>query len=527
MQVVNISYKNTALFSKLMQDYLYDNEKLSKLFSLKSDLSNLEQAIHHKTFSKESRTILHQTLLAQNSDATANTLKHIELLTSSNTFTICTAHQPLLMGGPLYFIHKIASCIKLSRLAKEKYPAYNFVPIYWIGSEDHDIEEVNHLHIFNKTLAWETPKGGPVGKKVLDASIVEIKNKLQQYLGESEHAKEIFSVIDRIYQEGISLTAATRKLVYHLFENEGIVVLDQNDKAFKTAMIPVFKEEIENKTSSKLIADNLAFLATNYAVQATPREINLFYLTDTIRERIIETDGVYKVNNTEISFSKTELLQLLETNPEHFSPNVILRPLYQETILPNIAFVGGAGEIAYWLQLKAIFDENKIAYPMLVMRDMALYIDEKSWNRFIQKGFQADDIFKNIHELEKSFIAQNHASENIFQNEKNKIVEEYDIIASKMGELDKTLLATVQAEKQKILNSISMLEAKTFKAFKKKSDDDLAQIQKAKNKLFPNEQLQERYDNFMMYYLQFGKDYIPMLIDEMNAVDMQLKLVVY
>jgi uncharacterized protein YllA (UPF0747 family) len=222
-----------------------------------------------------------------------------------------------------------------------------------------------------------------------------------------------------------------------------------------------------------------------------------------------------------------ELLKMIEVTPEKFSPNVILRPIYQETILPNLAFVGGAGEIAYWLQLKNIFTANHIAFPMLVMRDMALYIDEKTWNRFIQKGFSAEDIFKPIHELEKIFISKNHATEHIFQHQKDKIIEEYDSIAEKMNELDKTLLATVQAEKQKILNSISMLEAKTYKAFKKKSDEDIAQIHKAKGKLYPNDILQERYDNFMMYYLQFGKEYIPMLIEEMNAWEMELKLVVY
>jgi bacillithiol biosynthesis cysteine-adding enzyme BshC len=522
-----IAYKNTHLFSKLLQDYLYESEKLKNLYTLDSSIEYLEQTTKNKLFSKKQRSVLVETLLKQHPNISEITKNQIELLQDENTFTVCTAHQPLLMGGPMYFIHKIASCIKLCKIAKEKNPQYNYIPIYWIGSEDHDIEEVNHFYLYNKKYEWDTPKGGPVGKKILDSSVDELKVQLKTQLGDSSNAQEIFDIIDTCYQSGFSLAEATKKLVYALFEKHGIVVLDQNDIAFKKQIIPVFIEEIENNTSSKLIADNLKFLESNYAIQANPREINMFYLTDSIRERIIEVDGVYKVNNTELSFTKEALIDLINAHPENFSPNVILRPFFQETILPNIAFVGGAGEIAYWLQLRPIFDAYNTSFPMLVMRDMTLYIDEKTWNRFTQKGFEKEDIFKNIQELEKIFIAKSHATENIFQTEKNKIIEEYDIIASKMSELDKTLATTVQAEKQKILNSISMLEAKTYKAFKKKSDDDLVQIHKAKNKLFPNDTLQERYDNFMMYYLHFGKEYIPMLIDEMNPFNLEIHLFIY
>ncbi|MEI6311740.1 MAG: bacillithiol biosynthesis cysteine-adding enzyme BshC [Bacteroidota bacterium] len=527
MRIEKISYKNTHLFSKLLLDYMYEPEKIDSLYSYKSSIDQISAAIDGKSFTEAQRNLLVNTLLQQDASISINTRNQIELLNDSKTFTICTAHQPLLMGGPVYFIHKIASCIQLSRIAKKQYPDYNFVPIYWIGSEDHDIEEVNHLHLFNKKIEWQSPKGGPVGKKILDQQISALKSVVNEYLGQSQHALELNTIIEKAYQEGTDLTNATRKLVYALFEKEGIVVLDQNDRAFKHQMIDVFQKEIEENASSKQIASTLTFLENNYAIQASPREINLFYLTDTLRERIIESEGNYKINNTDLVFSKEELLKMIEVTPEKFSPNVILRPLYQETILPNLAFVGGAGEIAYWLQLKNIFTANHIAFPMLVMRDMALYIDEKTWNRFIQKGFSAEDIFKPIHELEKIFISKNHATEHIFQHQKDKIIEEYDSIAEKMNELDKTLLATVQAEKQKILNSISMLEAKTYKAFKKKSDEDIAQIHKAKGKLYPNDILQERYDNFMMYYLQFGKEYIPMLIEEMNAWEMELKLVVY
>ena len=177
MLTEKIAYKNTHLFSSLLHDYLYDAQKLKDLYAHTSSLENIEQAVKHKIFSKTQRNLLVSTLEKQHPILSDITSSQIKSLQEENTFTICTAHQPLLMGGPLYFIHKIASCIKLCNIANEKFPNYRFVPIYWMGSEDHDIDEVNHFHVYNRKYEWKTEKGGPVGKKVLDEQLLEIKEQ--------------------------------------------------------------------------------------------------------------------------------------------------------------------------------------------------------------------------------------------------------------------------------------------------------------------------------------------------------------
>lgn len=374
-----ISYQTSGYFSKLMQDYLDQKPELKALYNHFPTLENFEKQINEKqaNFDNGNRIPLVETLKKQyqNIEISDSTKQNIELLSLPNTFTITTGHQLNLFSGPLYFLYKIISTINLTKELKLKYPANNFVPIYWMATEDHDFEEINYFNFKGKKFRWNKESSGPVGR-LSTKGLDEFFEIYSLELGSSTNANVLKNLFNDAYLKHDNLADATRYLANNLFANYGLVILDADDANLKRAFIPFIKEELEHQTSFKTVQKTIEQLS-DYIIQVNPREINLFYIEDNLRERIIFENDKYYVNNTKISFTKDEILKLLESNPEKFSPNVIMRPLYQEIILPNLCYIGGGGEIAYWLELKSFFDAINITFPILLVRNSVLLNTEK------------------------------------------------------------------------------------------------------------------------------------------------------
>src|SRR5690606_19527220 len=240
--------------------------------------------------------------------------------------------------------------------------------------EDHDFEEINYFNFKGKKFRWNKESAGPVGR----LSTQGLQDFFEIYsleLGSSTNAGTLKKLFEDAYLKHNNLADATRFLANSLFGKYGLIILDADDADLKRAFIPYIKEELQNQTSFKAVEKTIENFK-DYPIQVNPREINLFYIEDNLRERIIFENDKYYVNNTKTSFCKEEILNLVETNPEKFSPNVILRPLYQEVILPNLCYIGGGGEIAYWLQLKSFFDKIKITFPILLIRNSVLISNE-------------------------------------------------------------------------------------------------------------------------------------------------------
>ena len=365
------SYQNSGYFSSLINDYLEQKSNLKPLYNRFPSLENFGAQVQEKkaSYAYESRKILVSVLKQQYSkiSITSITQQNIELLLNSNTYTITTGHQLNLFTGPLYFLYKIISTINLTKELQAKYPNYNFVPIYWMATEDHDFEEINSFNFKGRKFNWNTATSGAVGRlstEGLDHFFEVYANEL----GTSANAISLKKLFESAYLQHKTLTEATRYIVNELFGESGLVILDADNQNLKRLFTPYMKEELVFQISHKKVLETTEKLK-EYTIQVNPREINLFYLEDNIRERILFENGKYKVNNTKIVFTKSEILELLENHPEKFSPNVILRPLYQEVILPNLGYVGGGGEIAYWLELNSFFDAVKVTFPILLLRN--------------------------------------------------------------------------------------------------------------------------------------------------------------
>ncbi len=508
----------------IVSNYLERNEFLKPFYDRFPDKNGFQKIIENRRMSSSHRKVLVEVLKEQNKRSEDLVINNIDSLLNENTFTVTTGHQLNLFTGPLYFIYKILSTIKLAQWLKISFPKNDFVPVYWMASEDHDIAEINHTSVFGKKILWDTKATGAAGKINCDG-IQDLIPELKSVLGESENADKIIGLLTSAYAKEHSLSDATRILVAGLFSKYGLVILDADDVRLKKLFSPSLEEEILNQSSFVKVNESNSFLEqAGYGVQVHPREINLFYISENSRERIVTDDGIYKVVNTEKKWSRQEVLEELKNHPENFSPNVVLRPLYQETILPNIGYIGGPSEIAYWLEFKAMFDHFKVSFPALVLRNSAMIVDKVSAERLEKLHIPAEDIFRSYDELAKDFVMRNQDSVSI-KDEVSKMTLIYDSLIQKAAATDVTIAKSVEAEKQKQLNSLKVLEEKIIRAEKKKHEVSLQQIQKLKDRFFPGGTMQERDENFISYYLKYGDSFFDKLLELFNPIPSQFLLI--
>ncbi len=489
-------------------------------YDLRQDV--FHQIIQDKSKADVPRDVLADTLLAQYATIPnhGHIIPLIESLRNKNTFTVTTAHQPCLFTGPLYFIYKAITTINLAEAVQGIIgPAHKIVPIFVLGGEDHDIEEVNNINLFNKKVVWEPGVNGPVGK-ISTASLAPILEQMNGILGTADLARTLYTRIEAAYTQHATFGEATQALIHDLLGDYGLIVLDMNVSALKRAFIPVMERELTEQVSYKLVTETVEKLnQVGFKTQASPREINLFFMEGSSRERIVKEDNVYKVLNTDRVFTEAEILAHLHAHPEHFSPNVVLRPLYQETILPNLAYVGGGGELAYWLERKSLFDYFGINYPMLLRRNSVLWIDRDSSKKMERLGFTAAQFFQDIEVLVRQFI-ENNASGNIsLSSELQDFERLIKKIAHKAYLIDPTLEKAVEADGVKLKASLEQWESRLMRAEKQKHEVVLTQLRTLKEKLFPANGLQERHDNFIPVYLRYGNRMFDILKEKMLPLE--------
>jgi len=522
-----ISYQNSGYFSSLMNDYLDQKNNLHSLYNRFPKLENFADQILEKqnNYDNHNRPILVSALQKQyfNVETSVLTKQNINVLALPNTFTVTTGHQLNLFSGPLYFLYKIISTINLTDELKAKYPSYNFVPIYWMATEDHDFEEINYFNFKGKKFRWNTESTGPVGR----LSIKGLEDFFEVFaleLGSSTNAETIKKLFENSYLNHDNLADATRHLANELFGAYGLVILDADNSDLKRAFIPFAKEELLHQSSHKLVLETAEKLK-DYTIQVNPREINLFYIEDKLRERIILENGKYKVNHTKIEFSESEILTLLENSPEKFSPNVIMRPLYQEVILPNLCYIGGGGEIAYWLELKSFFAAAKVTFPILLLRNSVLLATEKQAKKADKLNLSWKDLFSKQAELLNNKTKQLSEFPIDLSAMKEQLQKQYISLYEIANHTDESFIGAVKAQEVKQTKGLENLEKRLLKAQKRKLSDVLQRITDLQNDLFPNESLQERQANFSEFYLENGADLIPMIINKLKPLEQNFDII--
>lgn len=522
-----ITYQNSGYFSKLIVDYLDQKAELKTLYNRFPTMENFGLQIEEKSnnFPIENREILVKALANQYEkiDISKATSTNLELLKDSKTFTITTGHQLNLFTGPLYFIYKIVSVINLAKELKTAYPKHNFVPVYWMATEDHDFDEINFFNFKGKKIQWKKESKGPVGR--LNTSGLEVVfEQFSSELGLGNNANYLRELFKKSYLEHTNLADATRFLANELFKNEGLIIVDGDDLELKNLFIPYAKKELLQQTSFKKVNETLPILE-QYNVQVNPREINLFYIQDNLRERIVFENGNYNINNTPLSFSESEILTELENNPKNFSPNVILRPLYQEVILPNLCYIGGGGELAYWLELKSNFEANHVTFPILLLRNSVLLATEKQHEKLDKLGLNWADVFQKQEDLINKKTKEYSSFTIDFSEQKTFLKKQFEDLYTIANQTDKSFIGAVKAQEIKQLKGLDTLEKRLLKAEKRNLNTRLEQIISIQNALFPSKSLQERKDNFATFYVSHGEVLISILLKELKPLENEFTVI--
>lgn len=497
-------------FSGLLLDYLSGKDSLRNLYGNSPELNSFENQIQLKSdFSNLKRETLVKVLQKQYDGH--STSVNFNALLDAKTFTVTTGHQLNLFTGPLYVIYKIVSTINLAKKLKQNFPDYHFVPVYWMATEDHDWDEINHFHCFGKKYTFETDQKGPVGRFTLE--------KMPEFLATFPEKIEFF---EKAYTDNQTLAAAVREYMHALFPGEELICIDADDSDLKREFISVMKEDLIHFKHLDLVNEKNQLLEKEgYKPQIHAREINFFYIEKGFRERIEFKNEKYKVVHSSIEWSKEDLQIEIEQHPEKFSPNVVLRPLYQETILPNLAYLGGGAEVAYWLQLKGIFDAHQIPYPILLPRNFALVLTPQHQQRIQKLAIPVQDLFLDERSLKKKFVEEHSDKVLDFQTEQLLIEPIIQQVLSKIAAVDKTLEASVLAEKHKWLSGLENLEKRMRKAEERNQEIQVQQLLTLKSKLFPEGHWQERHENFLNFYVNYP-DFIQDLLAIFDPLNFQL-----
>lgn len=524
-----IDYEQTKAFSKLFLDYVDGIESLKDFYQFAPTLNSIPSAIVKKSLENINRNLLVDRLTHQykNIKLSKSVEKNISSLADKNTYTVTTGHQLAIYTGEWYFIFKIITAINMAKEAKELYPDYNFVPVFWMASEDHDFEEINHIHLKNETFKWNEKVSGPTGRLNVD-QLTKLTESLSYFLQGKKHSEELISIFKSAYTKGNTLAEATRILVHELFKNDGLIILDADDVELKKSWSGIIEKELrEEKNYNACTSQSEKLSSLQYPTQIYPREINLFYLMDGYRERIVKENKLYKTNDGKYTFENDEIFEELKSYPERFSPNVVLRPLYQESILPNLCYIGGPGEIAYWLQLKTVFEQNHVSYPILAWRNSFMIMDKKDKTRWDELGFEMENFFSSVLELENEYVSK-HQQEKINLAEEKIVLAKYiEAINTKAIRVDENLQFSLKGTEKRILGMMERIEQKIWKAEKRKFKTQLTQMSIIKQKYFPNGKLQERYDNFSFWYATCGREGMEVLMKETKVLQKDLKILLF
>ena len=539
-----ISYRATGLFSGLVNDYLEAKGTAQSFVEYNATLDGYKKAIEQRASFPTNRKVLVEVLqneytqlakdindanVSNNNKALNNSLNNkeafnlvndnISLLLKENTFTVTTAHQPNIFTGPLYFIYKIIHAIQLAAELKKQFPKNNFVPVYYMGSEDADLQEVGAYNLAREAYQWNTKQKGAIGRMKVDDELIQLLQNLEGYWSIKPLGKEALEVLKQAYQKGKTISEATLALVHGYFGRYGLVVIQPDNASLKSLFVDVMEKELRTGFSQKAIGPTKEKLASTYHVQSDGRDLNLFYLKENSRARIEKQGDSYIVVDTDIRFTEEEIVRELHANPERFSPNVILRGVYQETILPGVAFIGGGGELAYWMELKNVFNEVKVHYPILQLRNSFMFINEKQTAHWNNLGFTLEHLFKPVLELELDYIKSQTQENLALTNHIASLNALYESIQQDVIRIDTSLgdhakNLSIQAQKK-----LALLEKKMIRAEKRKQQTSIDRIQAIKGSLFPKNSLQERVENFAEWVGDYGWDWVETVMQHSTTLN--------
>lgn len=520
-----ISFTDIESIPQLIKDFL--NRDIEGFEDQTFTLDAVKMQIHQKqeSFTQEQREVLYQALEKQLSAAplSSEQEKNLHHLKSGNTFTITTGHQLNLFSGPVFFVYKILQTIKTCSYLKGHFPEFNFVPVYWMATEDHDFDEINHFRTENHYYEINEKSGGPVGRiHVNDSFFI---SEFEKEFRDSVFGTELILMLKESYKNGNTLTEAIRMFVNRMFAGYGLISIDGDCRILKQQIKDIFRDELMNFSLQKASRDKVGLLSGRYGkVQVNPREINLFYLSET-RDRIDFDGNAYFIVDKNIRFTKEELIQELEEFPERFSPNALMRPVYQEKVLPNLAYIGGNAEIMYWLELKDYFSAVGLPFPVLIPRNSMLFIKEKTVNKIERLNLKPKSFFRNFAKVVENKILENQDILKVLENNEARLQQQFSELKTVAEITEKSFGNMVRAEEVRQLKSFMRMKKRLLHAEKIKQNELVERLETLFLEVHPSGTWQERVYNFSVFFADYGYDWLQSCLEEMEVEESKLIIV--
>ncbi len=500
MEIKSINRHDTFFSNDFIKEY-YTN-KFKDFRSYEPRIEEVARAIEVKnSFSQEKRTTLVNALNAQykkaNIDLHKDSLvaKNIEALNDVNTFTITTGQQIHIGLGPLYVAYKTFETLAICKELEELYPEKNFVPVFWMASEDHDLDEIKSVHAYGKSFIWQTNQTGAVGR-MNTVGLTQVFEEIETTLNLNQEQQEFITLCKEYYSE-TTLSDGFRRLLHFYFKEEGLVILDGDSSNLKKSFVPVLIDEFKQANAEALqkTTDSLDTIGVDQ--QIVVRDINLFTLRNTNRLKIKQVGNDWVDESGDLLCNSADLENYVFQEAIDISPNAALRPLYQEWILPNLVYVGGGAEAKYWLQLKGLFDNYNIPMPIVHLRSSSIIVQAKRLQKMqyeiIEDFFLADSELISKYGNELKLLRDNFFERiSKLENELNHFNKDFENAFAG---------ASVSKKIDKILPKINELKeiTKSQLVIKSESNSNLDKILKLKRSQFNASVIQERTDSILAY----------------------------
>jgi len=542
-----IPYTALPLFNELFLDYINNFEDVKKFYEY--DYKNFEDIIKCIELKKETyemgknffRSDICEILKTQNSDFKSKnkTFDNIEQLNAHNTFAVVTGQQMGLLTGPYYTILKTINTIQLSRKLNEKFSDYNFIPIFWLEADDHDFPEINNINIITKDNELKNikyyEKGAesekylkPAGNIVFDEFIDSFVNEVEGNLNRTDFTEGLFGMIRDSYQQGIKIKTAFARFVNALLGDKGLVLIDPSDRNIKKILKPVFETELKTSPQiCEIVINTTVELEESYQAQVKPKAINLFYIHEGNRYLIEPRENnIYALKHSRTKFTKEELFNLLDTNPERFSWNVVTRPICQDYLLPTVAYVGGPSEISYFAQFKDVYKFFKVTMPVIYPRTSVTLIEGKVKNFLDKYNLKFEELF-NEKELSRKLIKNisDLDSQELFSNMKDELTALFYTYEKELVKIDSNQTASFSKRNQQFIDSLSIAKEKFMNSQSKQNEVISNQLKKVVLNVFPEENLQERVLNITYFLNKYSTGLIDTLLNEIKIDDYNHQLI--
>lgn len=539
--MTTIDYRDLPLspngFSRLFQDYIHNFSKLKHLYA--SDfhsLENIQRHIEKSQKTNEHRSLLCDILIDQHRQfgCSDKTLSIVESLRHENTFCVVTGQQVGILGGPLYTLYKAFTAIQLADHLNERFPGYRFIPVFWLEGEDHDFAEINSITLLNQEnqpnkieyLIDGKPLEknlGAVGELVLDEAWQRCTDQLAKVLPATEFRTSLLNAVRQSYAAGKTLNQSfvhwISSIISERVGENPIVFISSNDKRIKQTLHPIFLKELQEfPKTSQLVIDQSAVLERDYHAQIKPKAINLFLFHKGGRYLIEPRDDGFSLKGVRYSPTRDELFKIVDETPEMFSPNVILRTICQDTLLPTVVYVAGPSEIAYFAQLKPVYEYFGVPMPMIYPRASATIVEQKLQTVLEKYELQLVDFFGNRKKLNDRVIdlLSEVNLDTLFNHASGRLDELIGELKFGLDYIDATLTGALETTRSKIESQLHVLKEKAAAAQRRKHEVALQQIDKVLKNIFPNNNFQEREINIVHFMNKYGMDFPKRLYDELQ-----------